>query len=123
MPDSTNQTVQTGRNRRKGPRPKHVPMRTCVVCRETDAKRGLTRIVRTAEDAAEIDVTGKRNGRGAYICSKAACWEKATSTPLLSRALRASLSETTLKHIANDAKDLELYTSEPVVAHSEEPTL
>jgi predicted RNA-binding protein YlxR (DUF448 family) len=55
---------------RKGLRPKHVPRRTCVACRETDAKRQLIRLVRTPEGTVEVDPTGKRNGRGAYLCAR-----------------------------------------------------
>ena len=73
--------------RRKGPRPKHVPMRTCVVCRESDAKRAYVRIVRTPEGRVEIDRTGKRNGRGAYLCSRFVCWERAAAGNALDRAL------------------------------------
>ncbi len=71
-----------------GQRPKHVPQRTCVACRRTDTKRGLVRLVRTAEGRVEIDPTGKRNGRGAYLCHNPACWEAALKRRSLERALR-----------------------------------
>jgi uncharacterized protein len=78
--------------RAKGPRPKHVPQRTCVACRGHDAKRGLHRIVRTPEGPVELDPTGKRNGRGAYLCGRPGCWDKALATNLLGRSLRTDLS-------------------------------
>lgn len=71
-----------------GPRPKHVPQRTCVACRQTDAKRGLVRLVRTPEGRVEVDPTGKRNGRGAYLCHNPVCWEAAIKRHSLERALR-----------------------------------
>jgi predicted RNA-binding protein YlxR (DUF448 family) len=72
----------------KGPRPKHVPLRTCIACRRADAKRGLIRIVRDAEGRVAIDPTGKRAGRGAYLCHDKACWDGALKRRALERALR-----------------------------------
>ncbi len=67
-------------------------MRTCSVCRTKDNKRQLTRLVHTAEGII-IDPTGKLNGRGAYLCTQPACWERASSTDILNRALRTALTE------------------------------
>ncbi len=95
--------------RRKKSRPvraKHVPVRTCVACRESGAKRGLTRIVRTPEGEVVIDPTGKRNGRGAYLCDKPGCWERALSTPILSRALNVQLTQETRDYIKEFAAGL-----------------
>jgi uncharacterized protein len=72
---------------------KHVPIRTCVVCREKDAKRTLMRVVRT-EDGVQVDATGKMNGRGAYVCERQACWERAVSSDVLAKALRTTLTDT-----------------------------
>ncbi|HEU5015806.1 MAG TPA: YlxR family protein [Roseiflexaceae bacterium] len=72
----------------KGPRPKHVPQRTCIACRKTDAKRGLIRLVRDADGRVVVDPTGKRSGRGAYLCHEPACWEQALKRNGLARALR-----------------------------------
>jgi translation initiation factor IF-2 len=75
-------------------RPKHVPLRTCVACRTTGAKRGLIRIVRTAEGGVEVDATGKAAGRGAYLCRRRQCWQEALKREGLARALRVKLGET-----------------------------
>lgn len=83
--------------RPKGPRPRHVPQRMCVACREHAAKRALTRLVRTPEGTVEIDPTGKRNGRGAYLCDRRACWERAIKTGALARALNTSLTPDTIE--------------------------
>jgi uncharacterized protein len=72
----------------KGPRPKHVPQRTCVACRKAGAKRGLVRIVRDSEGRVAVDPSGKRAGRGAYLCHTPACWEQALKRRGLERALR-----------------------------------
>jgi predicted RNA-binding protein YlxR (DUF448 family) len=74
-------------------RRRHTPQRTCVVCRTTAEKRSLTRLVRTPEDGVQVDPTGKRNGRGAYLCDQPACWDRALTTDILSRALRTPLTE------------------------------
>jgi len=74
--------------KRTGPRPKHVPQRMCVACRGHDAKRGLHRLVRTPEGPVVADPTGKRNGRGAYLCDNPACWDKALAGGILARALK-----------------------------------
>ncbi len=66
-------------------------MRTCVVCRDKTGKRILTRMVRT-ENGLMIDPTGKMNGRGAYLCERLACWERAISSDVLGKALRMSLN-------------------------------
>ncbi len=84
------------KTQRRGPRPRHVPQRTCVACREHDDKRSLTRIVRTPEGDVQIDPTGKRNGRGAYLCDRPACWERARTTSLLARALNTELTDEAL---------------------------
>jgi predicted RNA-binding protein YlxR (DUF448 family) len=76
----------------KQPRQKHVPQRTCLGCRLPADKRGLIRIVRTPEGAVVVDPTGKRNGRGAYLCHRPACWEKALKGRLIEQALRTPLS-------------------------------
>ncbi len=67
---------------------KHVPQRTCVACRETDAKRALIRLVRTDTGRVDIDPSGKRNGRGAYLCLQPACWDLALKRRMIQRALR-----------------------------------
>lgn len=72
-------------------RPKHVPIRTCIVCRDRDSKRTLTRIVR-AETGVQVDQTGKMNGRGAYLCDRDTCWQRAASSDVLERALRTHLT-------------------------------
>ncbi len=75
------------------PQPRHVPQRMCVVCREVQGKRGLVRIVRTPDAGVQVDSTGKRAGRGAYLCHRAACWERALSSQVLARALHTTLTE------------------------------
>lgn len=72
-------------------RPKHIPQRTCVGCRRTSAKREFVRLVRTPQGRIEVDPSGKKSGRGAYLCPSAACWEAALSKGRLSSALKTTI--------------------------------
>ena len=72
---------------------RHIPQRTCVACRTTGDKRELVRAVRTSEGSVEVDPSGKRDGRGAYLCARPSCWEKALKSGRLAAALRVTLSE------------------------------
>jgi uncharacterized protein len=110
--------------RRKGPRPKHVPQRMCIACRSHDAKRGLFRIVRSPEGEVEPDPTGRRNGRGAYLCGQHGCWEKALGSGLLARALNVEIDTETLDRLRRYAATLPLETSTaagtaPILASTE----
>ena len=93
--------AQVGRpkNKAKGPRPKHIPQRMCISCRERSAKRTLFRIVRTPEGSVEIDATGKMNGRGAYLCDDPACWRRALSSNALARALKIELPDASARFL------------------------
>ena len=77
---------------RKGTRPRHLPVRSCAVCREQSTKRALTRVVRQPDGSVVIDPSGRLNGRGAYICEKVNCWQKAATTDVLAKALNVELS-------------------------------
>ncbi|MFO7698793.1 MAG: YlxR family protein [Anaerolineae bacterium] len=68
------------------------PQRTCVGCKQVTTKRELIRVVRTPEGAVEIDATGKRAGRGAYLCANRGCWQRALAQKQLNRALKMTLS-------------------------------
>jgi hypothetical protein len=73
-------------------RKKHIPLRTCIVCHDKKDKRQLVRIVRTNASGVLVDPTGKRNGRGAYLCDKPQCWDQALNSKVLDRALNTELS-------------------------------
>ena len=71
---------------------KHIPQRTCIACRQVKDKRELVRVVRTPERFVEVDETGKKSGRGAYLCRSAPCWRKVLEKDALNRALKMSLT-------------------------------
>ncbi len=72
---------------------KHVPLRTCIACREVRPKREMVRIVKPPEGALLIDERGKAAGRGAYLCRCQRCWTLALRGGHLEHALRAPISE------------------------------
>ncbi len=70
-----------------------IPMRTCVVTKEKCEKKDLIRIVRTPEGNVEIDLTGKKNGRGAYLKKDNEVFLKAKKTGILNRILEVEVSD------------------------------
>ena len=74
---------------------KKIPMRMCVGCREMKPKKELLRVVKSPEGQVSIDVTGRKPGRGAYVCKSAQCLEKAIRQRQLERAFECALSEET----------------------------
>ena len=73
-------------------RVKHVPMRTCIACRESKPKRELLRVVRTPDGHVLLDATGKKAGRGAYLCAKLSCWETALKRKRLENEFEVVIS-------------------------------
>ncbi len=74
-------------------KPRKIPMRMCVGCREMKEKRELIRIVRTPEGETLIDPTGKKSGRGAYVCRSPECLKRAIKQKQLERQLQVSLTD------------------------------
>lgn len=70
---------------------KKIPMRKCVGCEEMKNKKELIRIVKTAEGDYLIDETGKKNGRGAYICPSMECFQKAVKNKGLERSFKGAI--------------------------------
>ena len=72
---------------------KKIPLRQCVGCREQKAKKDLLRVLRTPEDQVVIDGSGKKNGRGAYLCPSGDCLQKARKSRALARALKKEIPD------------------------------
>ena len=98
-----------GRGVAKGrPRLIRVPQRTCVACRQTNAKRQLVRVVRGPDGSVTIDPSGKRSGRGAYLCASAECWQAGLTRGILPRALKIqAIPEDNLETLNDYARQLE----------------
>jgi predicted RNA-binding protein YlxR (DUF448 family) len=69
-----------------------VPLRKCIGCQEMLGKKTLIRIVRTPEGEVSVDVTGKKPGRGAYLCGSLDCFRQTRKARGLERALNTSVS-------------------------------
>lgn len=80
---------------------KKIPLRMCTGCSEMKPKKELIRVVKSPEGEVSVDLTGKKSGRGAYVCKSVECLEKAFKTKRLSRNLDVSISE----EIYNRLKD------------------
>ena len=74
-------------------KPKKIPQRQCVGCREMKNKRDLIRVVKSPEGEVSLDFSGKKPGRGAYVCPAAACLAKARKSKALDRAFELTIPE------------------------------
>ena len=72
---------------------KKIPLRQCVGCGEMKSKKEMVRVLKTAEGDIVLDVTGKKNGRGAYLCHSADCMKKARKNKGLERSLKMSIPD------------------------------
>lgn len=71
---------------------KKIPMRKCTGCGEMKSKKELVRVLKTAENNIIIDLTGKQNGRGAYLCKSNECLKRAIKTKAIERSLGVPVS-------------------------------
>ncbi|WP_071027384.1 RNase P modulator RnpM [Peptoniphilus raoultii] len=76
-----------------------IPMRTCIGCREQKPKKELIRVVKNKEEEIFIDLSGKANGRGAYLCKSKDCLEKAIKSKALNRAFSTEIDEETYEKL------------------------
>lgn len=89
-------------------KPRKVPMRMCVGCREMKPKRELLRIVRNQEGEVRWDPVGKAPGRGAYVCPSRACFTRAVKARQLERALEHPIEQAVFEQLLE-----EIATHEP----------
>lgn len=82
-----------------------IPERTCVVTHEKYPKQELLRIIRTKEGLVEVDVTGKKNGRGAYIKKDLEVLERARKSKILEKHLEVEINDTVYEEIENVIKN------------------
>ena len=73
--------------------PKKIPMRKCIGCNESKPKKELVRVVKSPEGEISIDLTGKKSGRGAYICPNAECLKKARKSKRLERLFETDIPD------------------------------
>jgi len=80
---------------------KKIPMRMCLGCQEMKPKRELIRVVKNKDGEVSIDFTGKKPGRGAYICRNVACFNLARKQKRLERAFESPISEEIYDNLKN----------------------
>ena len=68
-----------------------MPLRQCTGCGEMKSKKEMLRVLKTTDDTIEIDATGRKNGRGAYLCPSTDCWKKAVKSKGLERSLKIAI--------------------------------
>ena len=81
---------------------KKIPMRQCLGCREHKPKKELVRVVRSPEGTVSLDLGGKANGRGAYLCRSAKCLRSAVKSNALGRALGAAVPEEVISRLEKE---------------------
>ncbi len=86
---------------------KKIPLRKCTGCQEMKNKREMIRILRTPEGEIVLDMTGRRNGRGAYVCRSMDCFEKAVRNRGIERSLKVKLPEQTYGNLKKEIESIE----------------
>lgn len=86
---------------------KKIPMRQCVGCGEMKSKKEMMRVLKTAEDQIVLDVTGKKNGRGAYLCIAEECLKKARKNKGLERSFKMSIPEEVYNSLEKEFEESE----------------
>ena len=86
---------------------KKVPMRQCTGCREMRSKRDMIRVIKTAENEICIDATGRKDGRGAYICPNMDCLKQAMKNRGLERSLKTAIPETVYQQLEEEMSHID----------------
>lgn len=84
-----------------------IPMRQCTGCREMKNKKEMLRVIKTPEGDIVLDTTGKKNGRGAYLCFSQDCLCKAVKNKGLERSLRMQIPEAVYGQLREELKAIE----------------
>lgn len=84
-----------------------IPMRQCIGCQEMKNKKELIRVLKTCDEEIVVDTTGKKNGRGAYLCKNAECLKKAIKTKSLERSLKVSIPAEVFEQLEKELDNIE----------------
>ena len=85
--------------------PKKIPQRMCLGCREHKDKKELVRVVRSPEGEVSVDLTGRKNGRGAYICRSRDCLKKARKQKAISRAFNCEITDEVFEQLLDQIEE------------------
>ena len=86
---------------------KKIPVRKCVGCGEMREKREMIRVLKTEKNEIVLDTTGRKNGRGAYICPNSSCLEKAEKSKGLERSLKTAIPKEIYQQLSEEMKTIE----------------
>ena len=86
---------------------KKIPMRQCVGCQEMKNKTEMIRVIRTSEGEFLLDATGRKNGRGAYICPNQECLKKAVKSKGLERSFKQAIPQEVYESLEKEMTELE----------------
>ncbi len=86
---------------------KKIPLRQCVGCGEMKSKKEMMRVLKTAEGPIVLDVTGKKNGRGAYLCLSEECLKKARKNKGLERSFKMSIPEEVYESLEKEFEEID----------------
>lgn len=84
-----------------------IPMRKCVGCREMKSKKEMMRVLKTTEDEIILDATGRKNGRGAYLCFQKSCLLQAIKNKGLERSLKMAIPKSVYENLEKEFENLE----------------
>ena len=87
-------------------KPKKIPLRMCLGCNEMKPKQQLLRVVKSPEGEVSLDLTGKKNGRGAYICHSAECLERAVKSKRLERTFSMAVPSEVFESLKKELEQL-----------------
>lgn len=85
---------------------KKVPLRQCIGCQEMKSKKEMIRVIKTAEDEIMLDATGRRNGRGAYLCPSMECLKKAVKGKGLERSFKMAIPKEVYETLEKEMEEL-----------------
>ena len=86
---------------------KKVPMRKCVGCQEMKSKKEMLRVLKTSENEFVLDATGRKNGRGAYVCFSKDCLAKAIKNKGLERSFKQAIPKEVYENLEKEMEQLE----------------
>lgn len=84
-----------------------IPQRQCIGCQEMKNKKDLIRVLRTCEGDIVVDTTGKKNGRGAYLCKNADCLKRAIKSKSLERSLKVDIKQEVYEQLEKELDNIE----------------
>lgn len=85
---------------------KKVPLRQCIGCQEMKSKKEMIRVIKTAEDEIMLDATGRKNGRGAYLCPSMECLKKAVKGKGLERSFKMAIPKEVYETLEKEMEEL-----------------